>query len=1039
MLNILINGVKRTFELDCGSGLSIITRKMLDNIKNVRVRPTSQKACDYGNNNIQFVGETLLRVSYNGRSVYHVFVIVNDNHAALIGRDLLAKYGTYVVIPSSNETKLVNNVSKQTVLSNFKFFLSEDFETNVQDRVQIEIEPNSKPVFCKTRTIPYRLKELVTTELREMVSRGILTPVQHSKWACPIVPVLKGNGRIRICGDFSLTVNRYNKNVIYPMPTLDEVLSQIGDAKIFSRIDLQNAYLQLPLDDESKKLVVINTIEGLFQFNFLPYGVASASALFQSFLTKILVGISNIIIYQDDILVMNNNDCEHAKTLSSVLGALQAAGLKVNSNKCEFFVNRVQYLGHIFDKDGARPNPEKIKAILQAPRPTCVKELQSFIGLATYYARFIPNYSHVMAPLYSLLKKGVKYIWNKGQETCFNTVKNLFKKDNVLKLFNPKLPTAVECDASMNGIASVLLQLHNNQWLPVQFASRTLQPAQRNYANIDREALSVLFGVEHFSNYLLGGKFVIRTDHRPLLKLYGRGNAIPTTCSARIQRWALRLRRFNYEIEYIKGSVNVQSDALSRLPLAEKADHDEPNELILLLKTVESEIMSSSEIKKATDNDPNLKMLKFLVMTGVPDKLNETLKEYQNIKDEITLINGCLMWNNRVILPTACRKYVLNLLHASHPGIESMKARARSLVYYPKIDSDITDTVKSCIVCNNHARLPPSTKHSSWPKPDKKWSRIHIDHFFFEQKTFFLAVCAKTSYPEVEIVRSVNADDTIKALRKIFSRNGLPDTIVSDNASNFKGETFQCFVTNNAINHITSPARHPSSNGIAEGMVGIIKNLLRKNCEGDLDTRLSQVLLHYRNKPLVSTGISPAQALNSRQYVTLLEKLHPLYHVPKSYTQLNTFNVGDTVYALSVNSKQWFPATISRILGINTFEILCHDSGLTLKRHAHQLRHRRITTDDVTFNDPRIAIQSEPSVPTLQSQSETTVTTPEVVIPEVQSDVENSRTANEPQVDSDMSTNLSSNDEHRQNLRRSTRTRTQTDFFKAGNARYNAF
>ena len=893
---------------------------MFRKLKNAECKRTLVEARDYSNKEIKFIGETNLTVQIgNSEAVKHKFLVVNDNFSALIGRDLATKLKLQIELPVRNRVSLVDN----TITSLFKDYLSPNFKSNVSYKVKFDIEEGSKPVFCKARPLPYRFRVLVKEELARLRDCGIIEPVKHSYWACPIVPVLKANGKIRITGDFSTTINKFCKKVSYPMPTVENVLSIVGNAKIFSKIDLANAYLQLPLDESAKTYTVINTTEGLFQYHFLPYGVSSASAIFQSFISQVLSNINNVIVYQDDILIMSETREEHENTLIKVLNCLKNSGVKVNTEKCTFFSKSVTYLGYVFDEDGAKPSIEKTRAIVDAPVPTNVKQVQAFIGLCNYYSRFIKNFSSVFAPLYALLKKDTKFSWDKSTQEAFDVIKNMFSSNKVLKLFDPKLETAIETDASPYGIGAVLLQKHNNHWLPVQFASRTLNTSELNYSQIDKEALSVLFGCERFREFLLGSCFTIRTDHKPLLKLLGHDKSVPINCSMRLQRWALRLSIYNYQLVHIPGHLNVQSDCLSRLPLKETSNEPEPAELVLLIKQLKEKKLSCEDIKKFTDSDPDLSNLRQYVMYGFPPKVKSSLSPYIRIRDELSLLRGCIMWRDRVIIPNACRDKVIEQLHDGHPGIHVMKAIARSLVWYPKIDVDITNIVKSCQICTANSAKPSQNSKTTWPTPDRKWSRLHIDHFFLDNYVFLVVIDALTKYIECEIVKTVNSSDTIDALRTIFSRNGLPNSIVSDNATSFTSDQFASFLNDNLIAHTTSPPYCPFSNGQGEAAVKVVKNLLKKNTAGSIKIRLANVLLHYRNTPHSITGVPPAVALNGRNYITIKERLNPKFasNTKEKFDKaIKTFDVGDSVLVLNLRDEpKWLPGVIVECFGDNVY------------------------------------------------------------------------------------------------------------------------
>ena len=319
------------------------------------------------------------------------------NNINLFGRDIGSKLKMRIIIPEKND-QCLNKINKTNVLDEFKDYVSENFESCVTQKVKLNVNSEASPVFAKARTVPVRLKNAVKTELDRLVNSGKLTRVYSSDWASPTVNVLKVDGNIRICGDFSGTVNKHLQPVQSTLVSVDDVIAQVGDAKYFSKIDLSNAFLQIPLEEDSKKFTTINTSEGLFRYNFLCFGLSSSPGIFQSFMLKTLNNIDNVICYQDDILILTSSIEAHDYTLNKVLCALKQAGIKLNINKSEFYVDKVKYLGHIFDKNGVHPSTDKLDAILCAPCPSDLKQLQAFIGMCNFYSRFIPKFSKVMAP-----------------------------------------------------------------------------------------------------------------------------------------------------------------------------------------------------------------------------------------------------------------------------------------------------------------------------------------------------------------------------------------------------------------------------------------------------------------------------------------------------------------------------------------------------------------------------------------------------------------------------------------------------------------
>ena len=245
-------------------------------------------------------------------------------------------------------------------------------------------------MFCKARPVPYALKEKVETELKRLEDEGIISKVERSEWASPIVPVPKPNGGLRLCCDYKVSINKFLDDTQYSLPNAEDLFATLEGGKIFTKIYLTQAYLQLELDAESKRFLTINTHRGLFQFNRLPFGVSSAPGIFQGVMDQILQGIEGVVCYLDDILISAPSEQRHSEILNEVLKRLERYNVRVKGQKCEWHKPSVEYLGHIVDAEGIHPTAEKLVAIKQAPSPTNITELRSFLGLLNYYGKFIP-------------------------------------------------------------------------------------------------------------------------------------------------------------------------------------------------------------------------------------------------------------------------------------------------------------------------------------------------------------------------------------------------------------------------------------------------------------------------------------------------------------------------------------------------------------------------------------------------------------------------------------------------------------------------
>jgi len=495
-------------------------------------------------------------------------------------------------------------------------------------KAKIIVDPLAQPKYCKACTVPYFLRDKVEKELNRLVTEGTLEPVEVAEWAVPIVAVLRPDKtNVRICGDFKQTVNLVSTLDKYPIPKVEDLFSTLVGGKVFSKIDLSQAYQQLLLADESKQYVVINTHKGLFRYTHLPFGVSSAPGIFQRVMENVLQGISNVIIYLDDILLSSATESENLQLIDQVLNRLEKAGLRARKEKCQFFVPSVTYLGHKIDAEGLHPLLDKVQAIQEAPPPTNVQKLKAYLGLLTYYSRFLPNMSTVLSPLYQLLQKATKWQWTAEESKAFLASKDLLTSSQLLVHFNPKLKLILACEASAYGLGVVLVHKYpNDSERLIGYASHSLTKAEKNYSQIEKEGLACIFGVNKFCSYLLGHSFELVTDHKPLLTLFHQHK--PTSCqaSARIRRWSLQLAAYEYTITFRGTKLHGNADALSRLPLP-TAPTEVPlePELVLLLQHLDESPVTVNDIRKWIRRDPLLAQVLQFIEQGWPHKCDSSL------------------------------------------------------------------------------------------------------------------------------------------------------------------------------------------------------------------------------------------------------------------------------------------------------------------------------------------------------------------------------------------------------------------------------
>ena len=412
--------------------------------------------------------------------------VVQTKGPVLMGRDWLHKlrldWKTIKLLKSSDPSHRNPGTTTQEKLKNLLDTYAEVFEDKLgtfkSAKARITLKEGSQPQFRKARQVPYSLRPKVEEELKRLQSEGILSKVEWSDWATPIVPVPKQDGSVRICGDLKGTINPTLQAEQYPLPRIEDIFAHLAGGKKFSKIYLRQAYHQIELEEESKKYLTINTSMGLFQYNRLVFGITSAPAIWQRTMDQILEGTSGISCILDDMIVTGKSDAEHMANLEEVLRRLHHHGLRANKSKCEFFKEKITFCGHDINSEGLHKTTDKTAAMVNAPRPQSVAEVRSFLGLVNYYHKFLPNLATILHPLNQMLESNYQWNWTDQCEEAFCKVKAMIVSDLVLTHYDPNLPLQLACDASPVGIGAVLSHvMADGTERPIAFASRSLSKA----------------------------------------------------------------------------------------------------------------------------------------------------------------------------------------------------------------------------------------------------------------------------------------------------------------------------------------------------------------------------------------------------------------------------------------------------------------------------------------------------------------------------------------------------------------------------------
>lgn len=416
------------------------------------------------------------------------------------------------------------------------------------------------PIRVKPYPVPFSLKQVVIEEVKSMLELGVIEP-SDSQYCSNYVIVKKPDNSNRFCIDFR-PLNRVTVFDCEPIPNMEDIFVKLANCKYLSKIDLTKGYWQLPLTDSAKPLTAFQTPLGLFQFVTMPFGLVCASASFSRIMRKLLYGLECVDNFIDDIIIFTETFIKHLEVLEQSLIRLRQANLTAKPSKCNFCLESIECLGHVVGGNNLKPNPDKLKAIQDAPRPQTKKQVRSFLGLVGFYRSFVPNFSSIAVPLTDLTKKGQpnKLVWGEQQELAFTSLKTALCSFPILKLPEVDKPFIVQTDASENGIGAALLQNDGEVRRPVAYASRKLNGAEKAYATVEKECLACVWAILKFQRYLYGKEFTLETDHQPLSHLTKNKITNP-----RLMRWALLLQPYRFRIVAIPGRSNVIADYLSRV------------------------------------------------------------------------------------------------------------------------------------------------------------------------------------------------------------------------------------------------------------------------------------------------------------------------------------------------------------------------------------------------------------------------------------------------------------------------------------------
>ena len=902
---IYLSGKKVSCKIDTGAECNVISKKVLDSIEeNYQLCPNRVVVKAYGGKELPILGTTYLVCELYGTKIKAKFHVVPFNAATVISLDTSVKLN--LANPKISHTNKqchqlcieeksltthkdlqIHHADSETQSKSYpqsyhqkinevKNQFSEVFNDNVvgclDDKgCRIKLKEGAVPVQHPARRIAFSIMPAAKQELERMVSLKVIEKVEEpTEWVNSMV-IVKEPNKLRVCLD-PTELNQFVMREHSHIPTPEETFSQIGNAKFFTKLDLKNGYWQIPLDEKSSYLTTFNTPFGRFRYLRLPFGLNSANEIFQKKMTQRFEGIPGVLVMFDDILITSETFEKHLEQLKLVFQRCSEIGIKLNESKCKFLCDRITYIGHVITPNGVEPNPERVRAIEEMPAPTSKKDVQRFLGMVTYLARYAPNLSELTQPLRILLHKENEFVWSHEQEKAFSDIKEVLTRDALLAHFDSKKTIEIHTDASLHGLGACLIQDSR----PVAYASRSLTPTEKRYANIEKELLSVVFGLERFNQFVYGQHVKVFTDHKPLVPISNK-NIVANP--ARCQRLLLRLQKYDFDLIYKKGKDHVIPDTLSRAALMDTFFQDEELEKECELNVhmiVKNNIKYSDEmmirlIYETASDACTSKMMDY-VINGWPQSVkecNQAVTCYWPSKDNISCFEGLLLFHDRIIIPKALQGEILQRIHSGHQGRVRSKALARQAVFWTNINADIDNVVNKCEQCLKTRKLPGKVKMEPHEVPTRPFEKVGADIVTVFGTKYQVVVDYFSKWIDLQkLPNNPVSSDVIDHFIDVFSRFGFPNVAFSDREQIYKSRELNEFCKKYGISKEFSSSFYSQSNGQVERAIGHTKNLI-KRCNGNLN-EVKLALLDYHATPLDSNLASPHCILMNRKLRTNL-------------------------------------------------------------------------------------------------------------------------------------------------------------------------
>uniref|UniRef100_A0A8C7YWC8 Gypsy retrotransposon integrase-like protein 1 n=1 Tax=Oryzias sinensis TaxID=183150 RepID=A0A8C7YWC8_9TELE len=957
------------FQIDCGATCNVIPVNLLN--PDTRLEDTKTLLVMYNKSKLRPLGKCKLKLrNPRNQKLYQLeFQVVNkDCSVPLLGKRA-SEAMKLIKVHYENIMALDSIVTSQTpsqeqwTLEQIRTEYADVFTGDgcLDGVYKVEIDESIKPVQLPKRRVPVAMMKPLKDELQDLVHREIISPVERSTdWISGMVVVQKSNGKPRVCID-TRPLNKALKRSHFPMPTIEDILPDLSKAKVFTVCDVKSGFWHVKLEEESSYLTTFSTPFGRYRWLRMPMGISTAPEIFQRKLTQALENLPGLYIIADDILITGQGETQeaaerdHDDKLRLFLNRCRQKNIKLNAEKLKLRQKEVAYIGHLLTADGLKIDPEKVRAINEMPQPADVKAVQRLLGMVNYLAKFCPHLSDQCEVLRKLTHKDCEWSWNKQHEDAFIKLKGTITNAPVLKYYSPEEELTVQCDASDTGLGAALMQ--NGK--PIAFASRALTQTERGYAQIEKEFLALVFSMEKFHQFTYGRKVTVQSDHKPLENIVKKPLL---SAPKRLQRMMLRIQKYDVDVMYVPGKDMLLADTLSRAYLPEHSScgsveaEIETVNMVLHLPISEQ---SLNAIRVATEQDATLQTLQQTISKGWPNekcKVPSQVRLYFSFKEELSFQDGIIFRGERAIVPDSLRKEIIQRIHSSHLGVEGCLRRARECVYWPGMTEQIKTHVAKCEICRSLDVKQQRETLLPHEMPNRPWAKVGTDLFCFDNRDYLITVDYYSNFWEIDYLPDTKSTTVIKKLKAHFARQGIPDTVISDNGPQFTSQEFKRFSRQWEFHHRTSSPGHAQSNGKAESAVKTAKKLLLKAKTAGQDPYLA--MLDHRNTPSQGLNSSPAQRLLSRCTRTLLPTRTSLLQPTilqaqldlKSNQQrqcsyynrfardLHTLKNGDRVRVQPFEPHTvWRPGTVGKQIDERSYEVHM-DSGGVLRRNRKHLR-----------------------------------------------------------------------------------------------------